>query len=619
MDTADQTRTARQAVERLADPVVAFDTDWQVTYLNDPARDIFGFGIGERLPEALPTTAGETMHERCQASIADGDSCSFWLSLGDTQYEATTHPDEDGVTLVFQECDVLEDVAAELQLKERAINEAPVGITIADAQPNDEPLIYVNEAFEELTGYDSEDVLGQNCRFLQGEDSDPDAVAEMRTAIDNEEPVSVELCNYRNDGEKFWNRVDIAPIRDDAGEVTHYGGFQTDITERKDAEFAARRRAKEREHLLERIEGLLGDVTSAVVEAPTRTAIETAVCERVSSVEPYNFAWVGERDIRTDSVEVRAVAGDCDPKPDHPLVIDALETGELQVDELGVEGCEAVAALPIAYDDTEYGVLVICATRQDAFDEREQVVLRSLGRAIASAINARETRRILIADSVVEAEFAFRSADLFFVDIAKQTGADIEYLQSTNRDDGSVVSFFSVRGASPDDVIAAVEDRESVTEARLVAENDGEALFEFVLPSGTLVSTMSEYGGKTQAISATPNDSRVVVEFPQEADVRGLVERLKQSYPGTELLAYRHRERPAKTRQDFIENLTENLTERQLTALQTAYVSGFFDWPRPVTGEELAESMQISRSTFHEHLRAAERKLCGEFFGDEPV
>ncbi|WP_266079925.1 bacterio-opsin activator domain-containing protein [Haladaptatus caseinilyticus] len=619
MDSADQTRTARHAVERLTDPVLALDDEWRVTYLNDPARDVFALGIGERLPDALPTTAGETIHKRCRTSIADGQSRTFSMLFRDLRYEATTHPDDSGVTIVFREVGSFEDVAAELELKERAINEAPIGITIADAESDDEPLIYINEAFEELTGYDSANVIGRNCRFLQGEQSDPGSIAKMRAAIDAEEPVSVELRNYRKDGKEFWNRVDIAPIRDEDGEVSHFVGFQTDISERKNAEFTARRRAEEREHLLERIEGLLGDVTSAVVEAPTRQAIETAVCDRISSVEPYNFAWVGEHDIRTDSVEVRAMAGDCEPQPDHPIVAEALETGELQVDELGIEGCAAVAALPIAYDDTEYGVLTICATESDAFDEREQVVLRSLSRAIASAINARETRRILIADSVVETEFAFQSSDLFFVDIADSTGGNVEYLQSTNRDDGSVVSFFSVRDASTDDVLNVVESKSGVTEARLVAEHDGEALFEFVLPAGTLVSTMSEYGGKTQAITATPSESRVVVEFPQAADVRGLVERLKDSYPGTELLAYRHRERPAKTKQDFIKNLTDNLTERQLTALQTAYVSGFFDWPRPVTGEELAESMRISRSTFHEHLRAAERKLCGEFFGDEVV
>ncbi|EFW91596.1 bacterio-opsin activator [Haladaptatus paucihalophilus DX253] len=618
MDIPDESHTgASQALSRLSTPLLALDSDWRVTYLNDPARELLGVGIDERLPSALPTAVGETILDHAETAIRNDRTESFSVAT-DPRYEATAHPDADGVTVLFREPTpaATEDVIAELDLKERAINEAPVGITIADAESGDQPLLYVNEAFEELTGYDFDEVQGHNCRFLQGEHSDADAVAAMRDAIDAEEPVSVELLNYRKDGTEFWNRVDIAPIRDETGTVTHFVGFQTDISERKRAEEAAHHRATELEHLLERIEGLLGDVTSEVVEAPTREAIETAVCTQVTQVEPYNFAWIGERDVRTDAVEVRTVAGECDPDPDHPIVTEALETGELQVDTLGIEGCAAVAALPISYHDTEYGVLAVCATKADAFDEREQVVLRSLARAIGSAINARETRRILIADSVVEAEFSFRGSDLFFVDIADRAEADISYLQSTNREDGSVVSFFSVRGAGPDDVLDIVDDRDDVLDARPVAEQDDETVFEFVLPSGTLVSTMSDYGGKTQTITATPDESRVLAEFPQDADVRGLIERLKESYSGTELLAYRHHERPAKTKQDFIESLTDTLTERQLTSLQKAYVSGFFDWPRPVTGEELAESMNISRSTFHEHLRAAERKLCAEFFGD---
>jgi predicted DNA binding protein len=98
--------------------------------------------------------------------------------------------------------------------------------------------------------------------------------------------------------------------------------------------------------------------------------------------------------------------------------------------------------------------------------------------------------------------------------------------------------------------------------------------------------------------------------------VRSLVDRLQSRYPSLELVALRNRERPAKTKQEFIASVADDLTDRQLGSLQKAYVGGFFDWPRPVTGEEIADSMGISRSTFHEHLRAAQRKLCAEFFDD---
>ncbi|HET7322740.1 MAG TPA: PAS domain-containing protein, partial [Halococcus sp.] len=122
-----------------------------------------------------------------------------------------------------------------LRLKERAMEEAPVGITISDADQPDNPLIYINDAFEDLTGYAKEEVVGRNCRFLQGEESGRDTVAAMRKAIDLENPVSVELVNYRKNGEKFWNKVDIAPIRDGDDEATNYVGFQTDVTARKEA------------------------------------------------------------------------------------------------------------------------------------------------------------------------------------------------------------------------------------------------------------------------------------------------------------------------------------------------------------------------------------------------
>jgi PAS domain S-box-containing protein len=127
----------------------------------------------------------------------------------------------------------LEMVLAELRVRDRAITEAPIGISIAGPTDVDNPLVYVNDAFCELTGYDRSEIVGRNCRFLQGKGTDEGAVRELRRAIDAAEPVSVDLVNYTRDGERFWNEVDVAPVRDDDGEVTHFIGFQTDITERK--------------------------------------------------------------------------------------------------------------------------------------------------------------------------------------------------------------------------------------------------------------------------------------------------------------------------------------------------------------------------------------------------
>lgn len=124
----------------------------------------------------------------------------------------------------------------ELRILQQAIDNTEVPITLADPSQEDNPLVYVNAAYEQLTGYSEKEALGRNCRYLQGEDTNPEAVTTLRTAIDAEEPTTVELRNYRKDGTEFWNRVTVTPIYDDDGTLLRYIGTQDDITERKERE-----------------------------------------------------------------------------------------------------------------------------------------------------------------------------------------------------------------------------------------------------------------------------------------------------------------------------------------------------------------------------------------------
>ena len=118
---------------------------------------------------------------------------------------------------------------------------AAEGVTIADARLPYRPLIYANEGFERITGYPVAEVLGRNCRFLQGPRTDPGAVAEIRAAVAEQRECVVEILNYRKDQTTFWNRLSITPVRDHAGTVTHYIGVQSDVTARRETEQALRR------------------------------------------------------------------------------------------------------------------------------------------------------------------------------------------------------------------------------------------------------------------------------------------------------------------------------------------------------------------------------------------
>jgi phosphoserine phosphatase RsbU/P len=142
----------------------------------------------------------------------------------------------------------LRALADQLALKDRALAAAAEGITIADARLPDRPLIYANEGFARVTGYPVEEVIGRNCRFLQGPGTSPAATARIRAAIADERECLVEILNYRRDGTTFWNRLSITPVRDDGGGVTHFIGIQSDVTARRDAEQGLRRAKEALEH-----------------------------------------------------------------------------------------------------------------------------------------------------------------------------------------------------------------------------------------------------------------------------------------------------------------------------------------------------------------------------------
>ena len=122
-----------------------------------------------------------------------------------------------------------------------AIDASNDGVVIAEREGDDNILIYVNRAFEELTGYRSEEILYRDCRFLQGADNDQDAVREIRAALEEDRPCRVTLRNYRKDGSLFWNELSLTPVFNDEDRLTYYIGIQKDITARVEAEERAER------------------------------------------------------------------------------------------------------------------------------------------------------------------------------------------------------------------------------------------------------------------------------------------------------------------------------------------------------------------------------------------
>ncbi|MDS0223003.1 PAS domain-containing protein [Haloarcula sp. S1AR25-5A] len=229
-----------QAIETAHDGISMLNETGEFIYLNASYANILGYEqddlIGEHFESIYPSTGVENVYEEMipQAKAdewagttvyqrKDGTSVSVEHSLSFTS---------DG-TMVCTIAERETEIRDTLSLRERAMDAAPIGIVITDPHLADNPIIYANDRFVELTGYQRDEIVGRNCRFLQGPDTRREPVAKMRRAIASEESVTVELRNYRKDGAVFWNRVTIAPLFDAQGDLDHFVGFQEDVTNRR--------------------------------------------------------------------------------------------------------------------------------------------------------------------------------------------------------------------------------------------------------------------------------------------------------------------------------------------------------------------------------------------------
>lgn len=132
--------------------------------------------------------------------------------------------------------DIFLNSSQRFNLLEQAVQSARNGIVITDPRLPDNPIIYANLAFTEMTGYSLHEILGKNCRFLQGADREQAEIQLIKKAIADGEAIMVTLRNYRKDGTLFWNELSLAPVRDASGELVNFVGVQNDVSARKEAE-----------------------------------------------------------------------------------------------------------------------------------------------------------------------------------------------------------------------------------------------------------------------------------------------------------------------------------------------------------------------------------------------
>ncbi|HEX8385854.1 MAG TPA: PAS domain S-box protein, partial [Rubricoccaceae bacterium] len=150
-------------------------------------------------------------------------------------YEVRAFPYEDGLSVYFTDLTEQRGQEAQLHLLRRAVEASSSGIIVTDSVQADDPIVYVNPGFTAITGYRPDEVIGRNCRFLQGDSHDQEGLDELRWALHERRPTSVVVRNYRKDGTSFCNELHVAPVEGEDG-LLHHVGVILDVTERVESE-----------------------------------------------------------------------------------------------------------------------------------------------------------------------------------------------------------------------------------------------------------------------------------------------------------------------------------------------------------------------------------------------
>lgn len=234
--------------EKAPAEIVVHDRDGTVLDVNERVTENLGYSREELTSMNVADFEIGVTEAQLTAQIAE-------MEAGETRKFEGTHERQDGSTypvevwtnkisvdghtrfLAFgRDITDRKEREAELKVKTRAIEDAPVGIAISDRNRWDNPIIYTNERLTEMTGYSTEELTDACWQFLHGENTDPDTVAEICKGVDEEQSVSADVRTYRKDGTEFWSHLEVAPVEADTGETDNLIWFQQDISKRKERE-----------------------------------------------------------------------------------------------------------------------------------------------------------------------------------------------------------------------------------------------------------------------------------------------------------------------------------------------------------------------------------------------
>jgi predicted DNA binding protein len=498
---------------------------------------------------------------------------------------------------------------------------APVGLVEVDP---DGTVRNINEAAEQLLEVDTAGVTGASIESVFPES----VAATVPTAFDSP-PTEDRTFEEYYPGIDRWFEVSLVPT-DDAVSL-----YLRDVTDQNRTES----RVETLQSALDRltiINELISDILAELVDASTREEIAETICTRLGETDIYDFAWVGERDLGSDEILVRAAAGTTGRTLDS--IEACLEAGETVPETRVIEtatpeivqpvgddpavpesvrraafadGLQSLLAIPLTYGSNVYGVVGLYTAEREAFSERERASFGTVGEMAGFAVNATRQRNLLLSDTLVELELQVTDqADPFVAVADEAVTLEVEGLVPQGEE---LLCYLTAEGDTPTAVADRLAAADGTISTRLVGEYSDASSLEAVLAEGTLLGQLTTRGGTVQSATFDRTGGRVVVDLSPEEDIRRLVEAITRDHD-VEVAAKRERQRDVVTAEEFRETLGDRLTERQRDVLKTAFLADYFESPRGSNAEEVAGALGITGPTLLHHLRAGQRKLLAEFF-----
>lgn len=511
----------------------------------------------------------------------------------------------------------------------------------AYALDGDRRFVAVTDRLAATLDRSREALVGEPLRSVLAGDSGAAAVGLHEAVLAGDRSTGVVEVTLEGAADELPVELHVAtvPDGDDAGVV----GIVRDVSGRHRRE---QQLARHRDQLatLNRISEAVEGVVQGIVESATREGIEATVCERLAASDLYRTVWVGRSGAggleptatagapATLPAEGSPTEGDGDAADDHPAVV-AFRTGDScvrrsgwmtadadgEADRAAEHGIRATMALPVTHRETTYGVLCLHSPRADAFTDREQAALERLARVVGFAINAADTELLLHSSTTTELVFRIDDDRCFLARLSRTTGPVT--LRWTVPEDGGLRHYLEVEGAAADVMAAATAA--GADDVAVVSEHEGEGGGEptTVLEARLATSVagrLSDAGAVVQAATAADGIAEFAARIAGRTDTRTIVETFQDEF-GASLKAKRRVDEPVETARDLRQATDERLTDRQGDVLRTAYLMGYYEWPRDHTAEEVADRMDITSATLHYHLRAAQRNFLELFFDEAPA